>query len=490
MDRNYRINTHDRSREYNDEPPHSRLFILCGKDVTEDDLRQGFSPFGNIQEIRCVKDRNTGESKGVAYIRFSKTSEAAKAVEEMNGEFLPNHSKPIKVLIAANREVGSTKKDDPECYVRLFVVVSKHAEEKDIREHFKQFGELDLVHIVKSKETNESKGVAYVKYFKMSHAARAYEECDRSYKAVFARPRDDKKHSDNPYLDSKPLLSRSYGGQGFDASSVQVGPGDVINNYPNPEGFTKLVVTCCMSLTSDLLYGLFGIVPGLDVIHPIPDSRVGYRGGQKISVQYTSPQSAAYARDKFHGFAYPPGIPMVVVPDFSYGLPRNGASALGGNAALSVVDSKGALQSLTKALAQATSLLRSAGLSTDGLDLGVSDLNGSNAGDDSFCSVKLPSVKPLAPSNSEVAKRLFIVCQPGLPPLYSLKDVFGRFGSLIDVYILPGKNCGYASYADASSADQAIQTLHGAEMYGSRLKVMEADPPKGDRNRKRQRLDD
>ncbi|XP_026679707.1 RNA-binding protein 45-like [Diaphorina citri] len=99
------------------------------------------------------------------------------------------------------REVGSTKKDDPECYVRLFVVVSKHAEEKDIREHFKQFGELDLVHIVKSKETNESKGVAYVKYFKMSHAARAYEECDRSYKAVFARPRDDKKHSDNPYLD-------------------------------------------------------------------------------------------------------------------------------------------------------------------------------------------------------------------------------------------------------------------------------------------------
>lgn len=76
MDRNYRINTHDRSREYNDEPPHSRLFILCGKDVTEDDLRQGFSPFGNIQEIRCVKDRNTGESKGE--IIFGNYSEVKK----------------------------------------------------------------------------------------------------------------------------------------------------------------------------------------------------------------------------------------------------------------------------------------------------------------------------------------------------------------------------------------------------------------------------
>lgn len=67
---------------------------------------------------------------------------------------------------------------------------------------------------------------------------------------------------------------RSYGGQGFDPSSVHVGPGDVINNYPNPEGFTKLTVTCCATLTSDNLYGLFGIVPGLDVIHPISDGRL------------------------------------------------------------------------------------------------------------------------------------------------------------------------------------------------------------------------
>uniref|UniRef100_A0A8D8UNP7 RNA-binding protein 45 n=1 Tax=Cacopsylla melanoneura TaxID=428564 RepID=A0A8D8UNP7_9HEMI len=486
MNRNH-YDSRSRGNDSNaaDEPPHSRLFVLCGKDVTEEDLRQSFNQFGEILEVRCVKDRGSGESKGVAYIKFSKTSSAARAVEEMNGEFLPNHNKPVKVLVAANREMGSTKKDDPECYVRLFVVVPKTSEEKDIRDHFKQFGEIDMVRIVKSRQTNESKGVAYVKYFKMSHAARAYEECDRSYKAVFARPRDDKKHTDNPYLD------RSYGGQGFDPAAVQVGPGDVINNYPNPEGFTKLGVTCCISLTSDQLYGLFGIVPGLEVIHPLPDSRVGFRGGQKVSVQYSSPQSAAYARDKFHGFGFPPNTPMVVVPDFSFG---NGATASrGNNSPLLSAESKDTLQTLTKALAQATSLLRSAGLSTEGIDLATGDSGVAPlGGDDSFCSVKLPSVKPLAPSNAEVAKRLFVVCQPGLPPLYSLKDVFGRFGGLIELYILPGKNCGYASYADGAAAEQAIHTLHGAELYGSRLKVMEADPPKTERrdNRKRQRLDD
>lgn len=474
---------HSNGNDQSEEVPHSRLFILCGKEITEDDLREAFSKFGKIVHLKCVADRSTGGRKGVAYMTFSKTSEAARALEEMNGEFLTQDNKPLKVLVAANRELGSTKKDDPECYVRLFVVVPKSADERELRDHFKQFGEIDLVHLVKSKGSNENKGVAYVKYFKFSHAARAYEECDRSYKAVFARPRDGKKHADNPYLD------RSYGGQGFDPSSVQVGPGDIINNYPNPEGFTKLAVTCCMSLTSDQLYGLFGIVPGLDNIHPLVDARMGYRGAQKICVIYNSPQAAAYARDKFHGFGFPPNVPMVVVPDFSRGF-GPGARGAGGSNPLLSQDSKNTLQTLTNALAQATSLLRSAGLSTDGLELGMNDNN--MAADDSCCSVKLPSVKPLAPSNSEIAKRLFLVCQPGLPPLYSLKDVFARFGSLIDLYILPGKNCGYASYADRTSADQAIDTLHGAELYGSRLKVMEADPPTTERRdgRKRQRMDE
>ena len=53
--------------------------------------------------------------------------------------------------------------------------------------------------------------------------------------------------------------------------------------------------------------------------------------------------------------------------------------------------------------------------------------------------------------------RLFIVCHPAPPPPYALKDVFGRFGNLIDIYILNGKTCGYAKYACKESAEKAIQ---------------------------------
>lgn len=37
---------------------------------------------------------------GVTYIKFSKTSEAALAMEEMNGRCIGGHPRPLKVLIA------------------------------------------------------------------------------------------------------------------------------------------------------------------------------------------------------------------------------------------------------------------------------------------------------------------------------------------------------------------------------------------------------
>lgn len=49
-----------------DNPPYSRLFIVCNKAVTEDTLRNEFGRFGNIEELWCVKDRQTGEPKGNA----------------------------------------------------------------------------------------------------------------------------------------------------------------------------------------------------------------------------------------------------------------------------------------------------------------------------------------------------------------------------------------------------------------------------------------
>lgn len=65
----------------------------------------------------------------------------------------------------------------------------------------------------------------------------------------------------------------------------------------------------------------------------------------------------------------------------------------------------------------------------------------------------------MASIDAEVAKRCFIVCGPPVPPIYAMKDAFCRFGNLIDVYMLPGKNCGYAKYATVESANRAIEVF-------------------------------
>ena len=44
-----------------------------------------------------VQDKVSNEPKGVTYIKFSKTSEAALAMEEMNGRCIGTHPRPLKV---------------------------------------------------------------------------------------------------------------------------------------------------------------------------------------------------------------------------------------------------------------------------------------------------------------------------------------------------------------------------------------------------------
>lgn len=47
-----------------DDPPNSRLFIVCGKQITEEQFRESFGLYGKIEEVWVLKDRVTGEPKG------------------------------------------------------------------------------------------------------------------------------------------------------------------------------------------------------------------------------------------------------------------------------------------------------------------------------------------------------------------------------------------------------------------------------------------
>lgn len=56
--------------------------------TTEDDLRQVFEAFGQVESVNIIKDRFSGESRGFGFVEIPSKQEAQKAIEEMNGKDL------------------------------------------------------------------------------------------------------------------------------------------------------------------------------------------------------------------------------------------------------------------------------------------------------------------------------------------------------------------------------------------------------------------
>ena len=54
----------------------------------ENQLRELFEPFGAVESIRIITDRDTGRSKGFGFVEYEDSDAATKAIEEVNGKEL------------------------------------------------------------------------------------------------------------------------------------------------------------------------------------------------------------------------------------------------------------------------------------------------------------------------------------------------------------------------------------------------------------------
>jgi RNA recognition motif-containing protein len=55
-------------------------------DVTENELKELFEPFGQVTEVRLIMDKFSGKSKGFGFIEMPSKEEAEKAIEGLNGK--------------------------------------------------------------------------------------------------------------------------------------------------------------------------------------------------------------------------------------------------------------------------------------------------------------------------------------------------------------------------------------------------------------------
>jgi len=56
------------------------------KSTSEEAIRDLFSGHGNVDEVKLIKDRFSGDLRGFGFVEMSERSEALKAIEQINGQ--------------------------------------------------------------------------------------------------------------------------------------------------------------------------------------------------------------------------------------------------------------------------------------------------------------------------------------------------------------------------------------------------------------------
>lgn len=410
-------------KEISEEPPMSRLFVICGRNITRDQLIRHFEEDGEIEECVVIVDKKTGQGKGVAYVKFTQTSAAARGLRK-NGTYIENESRPIKVMISASyqkkKEDGGPEEVNEFKFRRLFAVLPSSKTEDEIREEFSQFGTVIQVRLVPDKK-NEMQCAAYITFGSFLEAALAIEGCEFSYKAKFCLPRENLKQNQQQQQQQHYQMNQ-YQNQGNDGGRYGNGNSNG-NDYSrkrthSPDnnrfgGDVKLVVICSSGLNQDRLWRLFDIAPGMKYCNIVTQNDIN----TAATVVYACREDAQRAVDKIHGLEYPIGERIIVRYENEF---------------------RDEIQQNCDTLAP------------------------------------LGPPKPiLGHQNAQCVKKAFFICMPEAVSVKLLQDAFCRFGDLINVYLIPGKRHGYAAFASEVAADRAIQQLHGIQLGDCRLKVLE-----------------
>ncbi len=60
--------------------------------TTEESIRALFEQYGTVDRVSLVRDRDTGQSRGFAFVEMADASEGERAISALNGTTLGNRS--------------------------------------------------------------------------------------------------------------------------------------------------------------------------------------------------------------------------------------------------------------------------------------------------------------------------------------------------------------------------------------------------------------
>jgi RNA recognition motif-containing protein len=72
--------------------------------ASEDDLREAFAAYGTVSSVSIIKDHETGQSRGFAFVEMPNAAEGQAAITNLNGK--PLKGRELKINEARPREEG------------------------------------------------------------------------------------------------------------------------------------------------------------------------------------------------------------------------------------------------------------------------------------------------------------------------------------------------------------------------------------------------
>lgn len=70
--------------------------------MSESELRDAFGAYGDVSSVKILMDRETGRSRGFAFVEMPNQNEAEAAIAQLNGKDLGG--RPLKINEARPRE--------------------------------------------------------------------------------------------------------------------------------------------------------------------------------------------------------------------------------------------------------------------------------------------------------------------------------------------------------------------------------------------------
>jgi len=82
--------------------------------ITDESLAHAFSEYGTVQSAKIIMDRDSGRSKGFAFVEMSTKEEATQSISQLNGAQLDGRAINVseaKPMVPRNSGSGSRSRN-------------------------------------------------------------------------------------------------------------------------------------------------------------------------------------------------------------------------------------------------------------------------------------------------------------------------------------------------------------------------------------------